>query len=46
MSAAAVPHVEDLRELVRLHERVWFGLREARSDDASRARSLALRAGR
>jgi hypothetical protein len=42
--ARAIPHVDALRELVDLHERVSYGLREAREPDAERARSLALRA--
>jgi hypothetical protein len=42
--ARAVPHVEALTELVDLHERVSYGLREARVPDAERARTLALRA--
>lgn len=41
--AAAVPGVDALRELVTLHERVWFGLRAADADAARRARELALR---
>ncbi|CAN5260271.1 hypothetical protein BH18CHL2_BH18CHL2_11540 [soil metagenome] len=43
--AAAVPHVEQLRELVGLHEGIWFGLRRPGADDASRARSLAAQVG-
>lgn len=42
--ARAIPHADALRELVDLHERVSYGLREARMDDAERARALALRA--
>ena len=41
--AAAVAHVEDLRELFGLHETIWFGLRDAAPADAARARSLAVR---
>ena len=41
--ASAVAHVEDLRELVGLHETIWFGLRDAALSDAAHARSLALR---
>lgn len=41
--AAAVAHVEDLRELFGLHETIWFGLRDAALADAARARSLAVR---
>lgn len=43
--AGAIPHADALRELVELHERVWYGLHDARGDDATRARALALRAG-
>jgi hypothetical protein len=42
--ARTVPHADALRDLVALHELVWYGLREARSEDAARARSLALEA--
>ena len=42
--AAGVPAVDALRELVSLHERVWFGLRPADAEAARRARELALRA--
>lgn len=42
--ARAIPHADALRELVDLHERVSYGLREAHPDDAERARALALRA--
>jgi len=41
--AAAVPHVDALRDLVVLHERVWFGLRDASAAEPARARALALR---
>lgn len=41
--ASAIAHVDDLRELFRLHETIWFGLRDADGTDAARARSLALR---
>ncbi len=41
--AAAVAHIEDLRELFGLHEMIWFGLREPAAADAARARSLAVR---
>lgn len=40
--AAGVAHVEELRDLLRLHDGVWFGLRDATPADASRARALAL----
>ena len=42
--ARAIPHADALRELVDLHERVSYGLREARTPDAERARTLAMRA--
>ncbi|HEX9437615.1 MAG TPA: DUF4129 domain-containing protein [Candidatus Limnocylindria bacterium] len=42
--ARTIPHAEALRDLVELHERVSYGLREARTDDAERARALAMRA--
>jgi hypothetical protein len=41
--AAAIPHADALRDLVALYERSWFGLRDPGADEASRARSLALR---
>jgi hypothetical protein len=41
--AAAAAHVDELRELLRLHETVWFGLRDADPGETARARSLALR---
>lgn len=41
--ASGIAHVEELRELLGLHETIWFGLRDARDVDAARARSLALR---
>ena len=40
--AAGIPHAGALQDLVQLHERVWFGLRDARAPDAARARSLAV----
>ena len=40
--AASIPHAEALSDLVQLHERVWFGLRDARDPDVARARSLAV----
>ncbi|MDP9265553.1 MAG: DUF4129 domain-containing protein, partial [Chloroflexota bacterium] len=43
LRAAAIPQVGALRELVALHERAWFGLREPSGDDADRARALALK---
>lgn len=41
--AAGVPHADALRDLVGLYERSWFGLRDPGPDEASRARSLAMR---
>jgi hypothetical protein len=41
--AAAIPHADALRDLVALYERSWFGLRDPGADEASRARSLAMR---
>jgi hypothetical protein len=41
--AAAIPQIGSLRALVALHERVWFGLKTADPDDATRARELAER---
>ena len=37
----AIPHSDALRDLVALHELVWYGLRDPRAEDAARARSLA-----
>lgn len=42
--AAQLPHASALAELVTLHERVWFGLRDAGEADVARARALALEA--
>ncbi len=42
--AAAIPHADALRDLVELHDRVWYGLHDAAAGDADRARALALRA--
>jgi hypothetical protein len=39
--AAQLPRADALRDLVQLHERVWFGLRDAREPDVARARALA-----
>ena len=39
--AAQLPRADALRDLVQLHERVWFGLRDAREPDVERARALA-----
>lgn len=41
--AAAIPQIGPLRDLVALHERVWFGLKPADRADATRARELAQR---
>jgi hypothetical protein len=41
--AAAIPQIGSLRELISLHERVWFGLKPADREDAARARALAER---
>ena len=40
--AAQLPHADALGDLVQLHERVWFGLRDAREADVARARALAV----
>jgi len=42
--AAGIPHAGALGDLVQLHERVWFGLRDARESDVARARDLATEA--
>jgi len=39
--AELLPRADALRDLVQLHERVWFGLRDAREPDVARARALA-----
>ncbi|HEX6062122.1 MAG TPA: DUF4129 domain-containing protein [Candidatus Limnocylindria bacterium] len=39
--AAQLPRADALRDLVQLHERVWFGLRDASEPDVARARTLA-----
>jgi hypothetical protein len=39
--AAELPRADALRDLVQLHERVWFGLRDAGDPDVARARALA-----
>jgi len=39
--AAQLPRADSLRDLVQLHERVWFGLRDASEPDVARARALA-----
>jgi hypothetical protein len=43
LRAAAIPHADALRELIGAYERAWFGLREPTSDEARRARTLAVR---
>jgi len=43
LRAAAIPHADALRDLVALYERSWFGLRDPGTDEARRARSLAIR---
>ncbi len=40
--ASQLPRADALRDLVQLHERVWFGLREARDGDVAQARALAV----
>jgi len=40
--AAQLPSVGALGDLVQLHERVWFGLRDARDADLAQARALAV----
>lgn len=42
--AATIPHADALRDLVDMHERASYGLREIATGDALRARELALRA--
>lgn len=42
--AGAIPGAGPLRDLVALHDLVWYGLREAGADEAARARALAVRA--
>ena len=42
--ARTLPNADALRDLVDLHERVSYGLRDANADDARRARALAMRA--
>jgi hypothetical protein len=39
-----IPHADALRDLVSLHDLVWYGLRDAHSEDAMRAKTLAGRA--
>ena len=42
--AGAIPHADALRDLVEMHDRVWYGLHAARAEDARRAGQLARRA--
>ncbi len=39
--AVAIPQIGPLRDLVAIHERVWFGLKHVDPHDAVRARALA-----
>jgi hypothetical protein len=41
--AAGIPNADALRDLIFAYERAWFGLREPTSDEAQRARQLAVR---
>jgi hypothetical protein len=41
--AAGIPHADALRDLIFAYERAWFGLREPTTDEARRARQLAVR---
>jgi hypothetical protein len=43
-TARAIPHADALRDLVTLHELIWYGLRDAHTEDAARARRLAVEA--
>lgn len=40
--ATGLAHIDRLRELVRVHDAVWFGLRNPASGEAARARALAV----
>ncbi|MGH2378480.1 MAG: DUF4129 domain-containing protein, partial [Candidatus Limnocylindria bacterium] len=42
--AGSIPNAQALRDLVEIHDRVWYGLRDAGAAEASRARQLARRA--
>ena len=42
-ATVAIPHADALRDLIVLYERSWFGIREPSTDEARRARDLALR---
>lgn len=41
--ASSLPQVETLRELISLHDRAWFGLKGATTEEADHARDLAER---
>jgi hypothetical protein len=43
LRAAAISQIGPLRDLVAIHERVWFGLKHADREDAMHARELARR---
>jgi hypothetical protein len=43
LRTAALPQAKELRDLIALYERSWFGLREPGDEDMRRARDLALR---
>jgi hypothetical protein len=43
LRTAALPQAKELRDLIALYERSWFGLREPGDEDMTRARELALR---
>ncbi|TMC69989.1 MAG: DUF4129 domain-containing protein, partial [Chloroflexi bacterium] len=42
--ASSLPQLETLRELISLHDRAWFGLKGATTEEADHARALAERA--
>jgi hypothetical protein len=42
LRTAALPQAKELRDLIALYERSWFGLREPGETEAARARALAL----
>lgn len=41
--AKALPQIDTLRELISLHDRSWFGLKDTTAQEAEHARSLAER---
>jgi hypothetical protein len=43
LRAAGIPHADALRALIFAYEQAWFGLREPTSDEARKARQLAVR---